>query len=215
MTTFILPGSRLRSLAITMLFCGAIHKAAVAQNTFTTIRLDSGSLPIPEGCEASPRLAEVAQKIRNAYPKLLPGSRRLELMDFVECNSDLMGDARTTTREWPDGTVAATVYVGQRMVAQGQLRVAVIIAHELAHIGNAVVGEKPRAGPDGHGYSWMLRLIRAGLPSVAYEQIGPGGAFPQYADAYRRASLDACRRNSCGPELVADSGLDQLFSHAQ
>lgn len=207
-------GNRLRRFGQTLGLYLFLLGAASAQNTFTTIRLDSGPLPIPPGCENNDAIREMAQQILHAYPKLMPSGRRGVPIDYVVCNDDRFGLGHTVTRRWPDGTVEATIYIGRSMAA-GSLRLAVVVAHELAHVGVEAAGEKRRAGADGHGYAWLLRLIRAGLPSVAFEQVGPGGAFPQYADAYRKASLEVCQRVSCGAERIEESGLAELFADGQ
>ncbi len=190
-----------------ILWAVSMAPSADAQNTFKTDRIGAGPLPVPEGCAPSELLQSLAVNILKNHPLLMPKGRPRPRVDFLVCESDRFGIARANIRRWPDRTVEATVYVRSDYVEGDPLRLAVVVAHELAHVGVEVAGEKSQAGADGHGYAFLRRLVRAGLPAVAYEIIGPGGAMPHYSDAYRRASLEVCGRSSCGPEYVEDSAL--------
>jgi hypothetical protein len=140
---------------------------------------------------------------------LTPEERGRVTIKYLLCKGTEFREANSAIKRWGN-TVEATITVREDMTQRGTLRLAVVLAHEISHVGNAAEAGESAAGPDGHGYSWLKRTVQAGLPSIAYEAVDPNGPFAHYLSSYRQASMAVCGRISCGPESVDASGLSRL-----
>ena len=195
------------SVAMTLL---APSSAGANPLDYTYEQIDPMSLPFPapKGCAASDSIRELADRVLDRHPKLLPEQPIKVEIRYFTCGQSFPFEAQTRTRRVGNHT-QANILVRFDTAKNPTLSLLKVVTHELAHVGVAALGREQQAGPSGHGYAWLLQIIKAGpgIEAVAFEQVAPGGIAVDHLADYRRASFAHCKRPSCGPQDLESSSL--------